>query len=201
MKYLFLKQDWKMHQLTNDLIRIYRWSIWYKVSNMLPTNETNWNFFSLKILLLLNLFNVGFVSFGRLSFFPREFHCELFFQYLGNLKRVSGVDCLDAGKSYKIPLFVHHSLVFPGEQFPMMIPSRVYENAENAKFHHEDGCLFGLVFPSVRINNLPCGVTCQIYEKGDYKKNNIISIKSKAYQRFIVDQQASEMYGKSFFMF
>lgn len=102
------------------------------------------------------------------------------------MDRVSGVDFLEPGKYYRLPVFWHHAIVFPGEQIPMIISEHMFEASEFMG-DHEDGCLFGLVFKNTRFTNDVLGVTCQVYEKGHTGEGNVI-IKARSYQRFIVDE-------------
>lgn len=99
------------------------------------------------------------------------------------MERVSGVQYLEANKSYRLPIFFHDSLIFPGETLPMILTQQVFLTTEFT----DDGMLFGLVFHNIRNNtNLNLyGVTCQIYEKGSDGRDSI-SIKSRAYQRFYI---------------
>lgn len=107
-------------------------------------------------------------------------------QYLGSLDRVSGVDCLEPGHLYKLPIFCHPTLIFPGEQVPMVIPATMF-SSEFSDNNQDDGCLFGLIFRSIyKEKSLKLyGVTCQIYEKGTHNKRELF-IKSRACQRFVV---------------
>lgn len=110
-----------------------------------------------------------------------RFNARLPFQYLGNMERVSGVQFLEPNKCYRLPIFFHDSIIFPGETLPMILTQQMFVSTEFS----DDGLLFGLVFNGLRNdrNNDLYGVTCQIYEKGSDGINNV-SIKSKAYQRF-----------------
>lgn len=102
---------------------------------------------------------------------------------MGNLERVSGVQYLEPDKTYRLPIFFHDSLIFPGETLPMILTQQMFLATEFT----DDGLLFGLVFHDIR-NNIDLnlyGVTCQIYEKGSDGGDNI-SIKSKAFQRFCI---------------
>lgn len=106
------------------------------------------------------------------------------FQYLGDMERVSGVQFLEPNKCYRLPIFFHDSIIFPGETLPMILTQQMFVSTEFS----DDGLLFGLVFNGLRNerNNDLYGVTCQIYEKGSDGINNV-SIKSKAYQRFRIN--------------
>lgn len=108
-------------------------------------------------------------------------------QYLGSLERVSGVDCLEPGQIYKLPIRYHPTLIFPGEQVPMVIPATML-SSEFRESNQDDGCLFGLIFRSVygkKTSPKLYGVTCQIYEKGFHNERELL-IKSRACQRFVV---------------
>lgn len=104
--------------------------------------------------------------------------------YLGkNMDVVRGTNIFEPGKVYELPLCHYHSLVFPGEIFPMiMIPDRVFtRNPES-----NEGLTFGLVFAdasSETHENKVFGVTCQVFEKG-LDDHGHITVKSKAHQRF-----------------
>lgn len=105
------------------------------------------------------------------------------FQYLGNLERVSGIQYLEPNKVYRLPIFFHDAIIFPGETLPMILTQQMFLSTQFS----DDGLLFGLVFHGL-LNNLNSdlyGVTCQIYAKGNDGRENI-SIKSKAYQRFCI---------------
>lgn len=116
-----------------------------------------------------------------------------FLKYLGNLERVSASECLKPGKYYhRMPIFAHHSLVFPGEQIPMILSQTVFHTTHFLTDSNE-GCLFGLMF--LRLKGVPkfrtYGVTCQIYEKGSDAYGNIV-FKSKACQRFVINHKLKE---------
>lgn len=114
-----------------------------------------------------------------------EYLCYSFnaLQYLGNLERVSGVQYLEPNKIYRLPIFFHDAIIFPGETLPMILTQQMFMATQFS----DDGLLFGLVFHGLRnnLNNDLYGVTCQIYAKGNDGRENI-SIKSKAYQRFCI---------------
>lgn len=97
---------------------------------------------------------------------------------------MSGVQWLEPKKEYKLPIFFHDSLIFPGETLPMILTQQMFLATQFT----DDGLLFGLVFHDIRNNiNLNLyGVTCQIYEKSANDAGDSISIKSKAYQRFFI---------------
>lgn len=99
-----------------------------------------------------------------------EFNTELPTEhsYLGAMESVHGLVCFEVNNIYKIPIYAHHSLLFPGEVVPMIIAESFFDesifgNDEN------DGLSFGLVFWSqshnAREKNIVYGVTCQVYEK------------------------------------
>lgn len=96
---------------------------------------------------------------------------------------------MEVNKSYTIPIIVHNFLVFPGETVPMIL---------TANMLNDDGALIGLVFRELRNNhnfNL-YGVTCLIYEKRTDEIGNL-SIKTRAYQRFVIKN--TEYVRNSFF--
>lgn len=101
--------------------------------------------------------------------------------YLGtNMTAVRGTNYYEPGKIYEIPLCDYHSLVFPGEIFPMIvIADSVF--ARNPKTN--EGLTFGLVFTDAVQNRKIYGVTCQVFEKGVDSYGHI-TVKSKAHQRF-----------------
>lgn len=103
---------------------------------------------------------------------------------MGDMDRVTGVNFLEVGKTYRIPIRSHHSLVYPGETVPMIIDDPMFESLLN----DTDGMSFGLIFPSIWASTQPniYGVTCQIYEKGARNSVGNIKIKTRVYQRFIV---------------
>lgn len=101
--------------------------------------------------------------------------------YLGsNMTSVRGTNYYEPGKVYEIPLCDHHSLVFPGEIFPMIViaDSVFARNPESS-----EGLTFGLVFTNDIQDKKVYGVTCQVFEKG-VDRNGHITVKSKAHQRF-----------------
>lgn len=109
------------------------------------------------------------------------------------MERVSAIECLKPGKFYhRMPIFAHHSLVFPGEQIPMILPQSVFHTT-NFITDSNEGSLFGLMF--LRLKGVPkfrtYGVTCQIYEKGTDAYENVV-FKSKACQRFVIFHKLKE---------
>ncbi|EAT43510.1 AAEL005081-PA [Aedes aegypti] len=103
------------------------------------------------------------------------------FQYLGKLERVEGVDYLEPGKTYCLPVYSHHSIVFPGEVVPMIL------NAASLNYEDQsDGVKFGLLFRTTFPNNYIYGVTCQVFERGERDLNGSIILKTIAQQRFHV---------------
>lgn len=111
--------------------------------------------------------------------------------YLGNMTQVSGVGYLDAGKIYNMLIFVHHSMVFPGETLPMIIPDYLFDPT----LFGDEAMLFGVIFPSMLEVTKPnlYGVTCQIYEKRNDEQDNMI-IKCRVHQRFVISKE----YNKNF---
>lgn len=103
---------------------------------------------------------------------------------MGDMDSVTGVNYLEVGKTYLIPIKTHHSLVYPGETVPMIIDDPMFESLLN----DTDGMSFGLIFPSIYPATQPniYGVTCQIYEKGARHATGMVKIKTRVYQRFIV---------------
>ncbi|EAT43509.1 AAEL005067-PA [Aedes aegypti] len=101
--------------------------------------------------------------------------------YLGKLERVEGVDYLEPGKTYCLPVYSHHSIVFPGEVVPMIL------NAASLNYEDQsDGVKFGLLFRTTFPNNYIYGVTCQVFERGERDLNGSIILKTIAQQRFHV---------------
>lgn len=122
-------------------------------------------------------------------------NANLLQKYLGDLERVSvnATECLKPGKYYhRMPVFAHHSLVFPGEQIPMILPQTVFHTTHFLTDSNE-GALFGLMF--LRLKGVPkfrtYGVTCQIYEKGNDAYGNVV-FKAKSCQRFVINHKLKE---------
>ncbi|XP_062557219.1 protein cereblon-like [Armigeres subalbatus] len=104
--------------------------------------------------------------------------------YLGKLERVEGVDYLEPGKTYCLPVYSHHSIVFPGEIVPMIL------NAASLNYDDQsDGVKFGLLFRTTFPDNYIYGVTCQVFERGERDLNGSIILKTVAQQRFHVVRQ------------
>lgn len=103
--------------------------------------------------------------------------------YLGTMERVAGVKFFEPGKIYRIQICSHHTLIYPGETYPMFMKEYLFQRLNQTN----DGLFFGLVFPyQIRERRSQMyGVTCQIYEKGNENDGNV-TIKSRAYQRFEV---------------
>ena len=103
--------------------------------------------------------------------------------YLGATERIRGTNCYEPGRIYEIPVCGHHSMVFPGEIFPMItISDSIFARTPESN----EGLTFGLVFANDDDNDEKVyGVTCHVFEKG-VDTNGHITIKSKADQRFIV---------------
>lgn len=99
--------------------------------------------------------------------------------YLGKLERVEGVDYLEPGKIYRLPVCSHNSIVFPGEVVPMILNVATLNCNDPS-----DGVKFGLVFRATFTNNCVYGVTCQVFERGDHDANGSIVLKTIAQQRF-----------------
>lgn len=115
--------------------------------------------------------------------------------YLGsNMNRVSGVQYLEVGKIHTILLFLHHHIVFPGDVTPFIVPEFIFEEDIDS----ENGLLFGVAFDHVRDpkTNAMYGVTCQIYEKGNDERGNLI-IKTRALQRFVTTYYTKREYLES----
>lgn len=104
---------------------------------------------------------------------------------MGEMDRVTGVNFLEPGKTYQMPIKCHLSLIYPGETVPMFIDVAMYESLLNDT---ENGMSFGLIFPSMWKYTKPnfYGVTCQIYEKGPTNADGNIKIKTRVYQRFVI---------------
>lgn len=100
--------------------------------------------------------------------------------YLGQTDVVRGTNFYEPGKVYEIPLCDYHSMVFPGEIFPMItVADSVFARTPDSN----EGLTFGLVFQDAITNDKVYGVTCQVFEKGVSSEGHI-TIKSKAHQRF-----------------
>lgn len=101
------------------------------------------------------------------------------------MDRVAGINYLEAGRKYRMPIKCHTSLVYPGETVPMIIDDSMHECLLN---DGTTGMSFGLVFHGIWEHTKPnCyGVTCQIFEKGVADSNGNIRIKTKIYQRFVI---------------
>uniref|UniRef100_A0A1Q3FA94 Protein cereblon n=1 Tax=Culex tarsalis TaxID=7177 RepID=A0A1Q3FA94_CULTA len=99
--------------------------------------------------------------------------------YLGKLERVEGVDYLEPGKIYRLPVCSHNSIVFPGEVVPMIINVATLNCNDPS-----DGVKFGLVFRNVNVEYI-YGVTCQVFERGELNASSgSIVLKTIAQQRF-----------------
>ncbi|XP_053675288.1 protein cereblon [Anopheles nili] len=109
--------------------------------------------------------------------------------YLGKMERVEGVDYLEPGKVYRLPIYSHHSIVYPGEIVPLMLnDSNLYNGGTNDS---SDGLKFGLVFLNqYRGSERVYGVTCQVYERGADGLSALL--KTVAQQRFYVVRQSQE---------
>ncbi|KFB42716.1 AGAP005299-PA-like protein [Anopheles sinensis] len=109
--------------------------------------------------------------------------------YLGKLERVEGVDYLEPGKTYRLPIYSHHSIVFPGEIVPLMLnASYLYNVGVDGS---SDGLKFGLVFQDQYTSSEGIyGVTCQVYERGNEGESALL--KTVAQQRFIVVRHSQE---------
>lgn len=102
--------------------------------------------------------------------------------YLGATDVVKGTNCFEPGRTYEIPVCVHHSMVFPGEIFPMIMTNdSIFARAPDSN----EGLTFGLVFADEIGEEKVYGVTCHVFEKG-IDVNGHITVKSKADQRFVV---------------
>nr|XP_040224089.2 protein cereblon [Anopheles coluzzii] len=109
--------------------------------------------------------------------------------YLGKMERVEGVDYLEPGKTYRLPIYSHHSIVYPGEIVPLMLnDSTLYSGRSNDS---SDGLKFGLVFQNqYRDGGRVYGVTCQVYERGAEGLSALM--KTVAQQRFYIVRQSQE---------
>lgn len=102
--------------------------------------------------------------------------------YLGETDVVRGTNCYESGKIYEIPVFGHHSMVFPGEIFPMIVTNDgIFARSPESN----EGLTFGVVFTDEASDSKLYGVTCHVFEKG-LDVNGHITVKSKADQRFVV---------------
>uniref|UniRef100_A0A336K518 CSON000081 protein n=1 Tax=Culicoides sonorensis TaxID=179676 RepID=A0A336K518_CULSO len=108
--------------------------------------------------------------------------------YLGAMDAVRGLDYFECGKTYRIPIFEHHSFVFPGETLPMIWADSQFERNE----YSNDGLTFGIVFLDPQFKQ-KIGVTCQVYERGVDAHGNI-TLKCRAHQRFILLKQPNDTY-------
>uniref|UniRef100_A0A8D8L012 Protein cereblon n=1 Tax=Culex pipiens TaxID=7175 RepID=A0A8D8L012_CULPI len=100
--------------------------------------------------------------------------------YLGKLERVEGVDYMEPGKIYRLPVCSHNSIVFPGEVVPMIINAATLNCTDPS-----DGVKFGLVFRNVISDKYVYGVTCQVFERGELNASSgSIVLKTIAQQRF-----------------
>uniref|UniRef100_A0A182JW43 Protein cereblon n=1 Tax=Anopheles christyi TaxID=43041 RepID=A0A182JW43_9DIPT len=109
--------------------------------------------------------------------------------YLGKMERVEGVDYLEPGKTYRLPIYSHHSIVYPGEIVPLMLnDSTLYSGRSNDS---SDGLKFGLVFQNqYRDSGRVYGVTCQVYERGAEGLSALM--KTVAQQRFYIVRHSQE---------
>lgn len=119
-----------------------------------------------------------------------EFNTELPTEhsYLGQMDAVNGFGYFESGKTYRLQIFEHHSIVFPGETLPMIFSDSQFERSE----YSQDGLNFGLVFWDPQFKQ-KVGVTCQVYEKGVDSHGNI-TLKCRAHQRFVVLKQENGSY-------
>ncbi|XP_058064285.1 protein cereblon [Anopheles bellator] len=110
--------------------------------------------------------------------------------YLGKLERVEGVDYLEPGKTYRLPIYSHHSIVYPGEIVPLMLGrANLYNGGSDDD--SSDGLKFGLVFEDQYTSKgRVYGVTCQVYERGDEGESALL--KTIAQQRFFIVRQSQE---------
>ncbi|XP_055587848.1 protein cereblon-like [Uranotaenia lowii] len=99
--------------------------------------------------------------------------------YLGKLERVEGVDYLEPGKVYRLPVWTHTSIVFPGEIVPMIINDSTLNCNDPS-----DGVKFALVFRCTFPRHFVYGVTCQVFERGESDARGTIVLKAIAQQRF-----------------
>ena len=115
------------------------------------------------------------------------------------MNRVSGIDYFEPGNIYRIPTCTHHSLLFPGETLPMILPSSMFEESNDSN----DGLTFGLIFPKIFNTTKPDlnGVTCQIFERGNVDSNGHVTIKARAHQRFKILNPCIEKYLPNHFFF
>lgn len=109
-------------------------------------------------------------------------------QYLGKLERVEGVDYLEPGKLYRMPIYSHHSVVYPGEIVPLMLNASSLYSTAGTDDDSPDGLKFGLVFQDQYTSKgRVYGVTCQVYERGDEGESALL--KTIAQQRFFIVRQ------------
>lgn len=91
---------------------------------------------------------------------------------------------MEPGKIYRLPVYNHNSIVFPGEIVPLIMNAATL-NCDDPS----DGVKFGLVFRTLFPNNFTYGVTCQVFERGERDINGSIILKTVAQQRFHIVQQ------------
>ncbi|XP_049294794.1 protein cereblon [Anopheles funestus] len=107
--------------------------------------------------------------------------------YLGKMERVEGVDYLEPGKTYRLPIYSHHSIVYPGEIVPLMLNDSNFYSSNDSS----DGLKFGLVFQNQYSDSgRVYGVTCQVYERGSEGLSALL--KTVAQQRFYIVRHSQE---------
>ncbi|XP_035911574.1 protein cereblon homolog [Anopheles stephensi] len=105
--------------------------------------------------------------------------------YLGRMERVKGVDYMEPGKTYRLLIYSHHSIVYPGEIVPLMLNDYNPYRGDDPS----DGCKLGLVFQNqYNDGGRVYGVTCQVYERGPQGVSALL--KTVAQQRFYIVRQS-----------
>lgn len=88
--------------------------------------------------------------------------------YMGQMDVVPGLRLFEAGKIYRIHVFEHHSILFPGETLPIIWSEYPFELASDSV----EGLNFGVIFSDPKFER-KVGVTCQVYERSVDSYKNI----------------------------
>uniref|UniRef100_A0A182SR45 Protein cereblon n=1 Tax=Anopheles maculatus TaxID=74869 RepID=A0A182SR45_9DIPT len=101
------------------------------------------------------------------------------------MERVEGVDYMEPGKTYRLLIYSHHSIVYPGEIVPLMLNDYNPYGGDDPS----DGFKLGLVFQNqYNDGGRVYGVTCQVYERGADGLSALL--KTVAQQRFYIVRQS-----------